>query len=151
MSRKYAAVPHFYFEKKLIIIAKIVNLNTNVMVTVRTKVEFNEALKQKPSVIHVEGELAETIRKRTKIKKIGKGAGLALLIGGVVLLPFTGGASVASIGAGAMALTVGTVSVSVAELAILVGGVIAVLGVLKGAKVKFNSDGSVEIEPKYKD
>lgn len=121
------------------------------MVTVRTKVEFNEALKQKPSVIHVEGELAETIRKRTKIKKIGKGAGLALLIGGVVLLPFTGGASVASIGAGAMALTVGTVSVSVAELAILVGGVIAVLGVLKGAKVKFNSDGSVEIEPKYKD
>lgn len=67
------------------------------------------------------------------------------------MLPFTGGASAAGIGAGAMALTIGTVSMSVAELAVLVGEVVAVLGILKGAKVKFNSDGSVEIEPKYKD
>ncbi len=36
------------------------------MITVRTKEEFNEALKLKPSVIHVKGELAETFRKKQR-------------------------------------------------------------------------------------
>ena len=46
-----------------------------------------------------------------------------------------------------MGLTIGTVSISVAELAILVGGGVAITALLKGyKKVKLNSDGSIELE-----
>ena len=46
-----------------------------------------------------------------------------------------------------MGLTVGSVSVSVTELAILVGGTVAMTAILKGYEtVKFNSDGSIELE-----
>jgi hypothetical protein len=46
-----------------------------------------------------------------------------------------------------MGLTIGTVVISTTELAILVGGGVAMTALLKGyGKVKINPDGSVTIE-----
>lgn len=76
----------------------------------------------------------------------------ALIIGGIIAIPFTGGASsgVTAMGLAMTGLTVGTVTISTAELAILCGFIIGMTGLLKGAKIKFCSDGTVEVEPKYK-
>ena len=120
------------------------------MVTVYTKQELKKALENRESQILVKGELAQTMRKKTKVRKGTKIGGMVLVIVGIVAIPFTGGASSVLTGAGITALTVGTVSITALELAILCGFVIAMTGVLKGAKVTFNSDGSVTVEPSYK-
>lgn len=120
------------------------------MVTVRTKKELENALLRKEEKILVVGSLAEEFKKKKRRSKAAKLGGLALILGGVVALPFTGGASAAGIAAGASALTVGTVVISAAELAIIVGGSVALVGVIKGAKVTFNPDGSVTIETQKK-
>lgn len=120
------------------------------MLTVYTKQEMKKALENRESQILVKGELAQTMRKKAKVKKSAKIGGIALVIAGIVAIPFTGGASSVLTGAGVAALTVGTVSLTALELAILCGFVIAMTGVLKGAKVTFNSDGSVTVEPRYK-
>ena len=119
------------------------------MVTVYTKEEFNAALKNREDKILVQGELAKTMRKKSKVKKRAKIGGVVLLISGIIAIPFTGGAS-ASILATGMALTVGTVTISALELLILCGFALGVIGLLSGAKVTFNSDGSVTVEPNYK-
>lgn len=98
----------------------------------------------------VKGAFAEELkRKATRQKRARKGAiigGGTLVLGGLALAPFTGGASAAGAVAGAMALTVGPLSLTTAELAIIVGGGIAIAGLLKGYNIKFNSDGSVTLE-----
>lgn len=100
----------------------------------------------------VTGELAKTMRKKSKVKK-GATIGSALLIvGGIIAIPFTGGASagITAMGLTAAGLTIGTVTISAAELAILCGFVLGLTGILIGAKITFNSDGTVTVEPKYK-
>lgn len=75
---------------------------------------------------------------------------LFLRQGSVAAIPFTGGASAAGVAIGA-GLTIGTVTISTTELAIICGTVIALKGIDKGCKVKFSPDGGVEVSPQYKE
>lgn len=119
------------------------------MVTVSTKEELKAAMDRNEPKILATGSLAESMRKKSKVKKgLGIG-GLLLAIGGVIMIPFTAGTSSALTAMGLTAAGL-TVTLSAAELAILCGFTLASFGIIKGASVKFKSDGSVEIEPKYK-
>lgn len=122
------------------------------MITVSTKEDLKRALENKEKQIKVTGKLAETMRRKSKVRKASKFGAAALIIGGIIAIPFTGGASsrVTAMGLAMTGLTVGTVTISTAELAILCGFIIGMTGLLKGAKIKFCSDGTVEVEPKYK-
>lgn len=121
------------------------------MVTVSTKEGLKKAIENRETRILVTGELAKTMRRKAKVKKASAVGAAALIIGGVVAIPFSGGASagLTAMGLTAMGLTVGTVTVSTAELAILCGFTLGVIGLCKKCKVKFNPDGSVEITPQY--
>ena len=97
------------------------------MIVVRTKEELQEAIKNKVDSIRIEDPYAKTfanaVRSRRRKAKVAKGAigfGALAVIGGLAAAPFTGGASLAG-GATAMGLTVGTVTISTAELAMILG------------------------------
>ena len=88
------------------------------------------SIKNKVDSIRIEGPYAKTfanaVRSRRRKAKVAKGAigfGALAVIGGLAAAPFTGGASFAGtvMGATAMGLTVGTVTVSTAELAMILG------------------------------
>ncbi len=120
------------------------------MTTVYTKEELQKAIKRKEFPISCRGEIAEQLKKRKKRSKAAKLGGAAVVIAGLAALPFTGGASA---GAAAMGLTAtaaataaATVGISAAELAILVGGGVAIFAILKGRKVRLEKDGSVTVE-----
>ena len=119
------------------------------MVKIKTKKELKEALKTREPKIVVSGDLAAQIRKKTKVRKASKIGGAALVIAGIIAIPFTAGTSLGGVILGTTALTVGTLTISTAELAILCGTALGIAGILKGAKVTFNPDGSVTIEPTY--
>lgn len=122
------------------------------MISVSSKEGFQRALENKEPQILVTGELATSMRNRAKLKKSSKVGAAALIIGGIVSIPFTAGASAAltAMGLSATALTAGIITVSYAELAVLCGFVIGLTGILKGANVEFASDGTVIVTPKYK-
>lgn len=119
------------------------------MATVYTKEEFKTALENKETKILAKGEFARELTKKGKRKKGAIIGGISAIAAGVAALPFTGGASAAGIGAGAYALTIGTITISTSELAILCGFALGMYGISKDCKVTYNSDGSVTIEPKY--
>ena len=110
------------------------------MVTVYTKEELEQALRAKESHIRIKGELAEVIKKKVKRQKTAKKIGIGTAaIGAAALIaaPLTGGASLIA-GATAMGLTVGTVTITVAELGLTVGTVtitVAELAILVGGTV----------------
>ncbi len=119
------------------------------MTTVYTKEELQKAIKRKESPISCRGEIAEQLKKREKRSKAAKLGGAAVVIAGLAALPFTGGASaagVAAMGLTATAAATATVGISVAELAILIGGGVAIFAILKGRKVRLEKDGSVTVE-----
>ena len=97
------------------------------MVVVRTKEELQEAIKNKVDSIRIEGPyagiVAQKIRSRKKVKKVAIGVGTLALVGGVIAAPFTGGASLAgsAVGLTAMGLTVGAVTLTTTQLAMLLG------------------------------
>lgn len=97
------------------------------MVTVRSKQELEIAMKNKAASIRIEGPYAKTfanaVRSRKRKTKVAVGVGALALIGGVAAAPFTGGASLAGSAAGlaAMGLTIGTITISTAELAMILG------------------------------
>lgn len=115
------------------------------MVTVHSKSELRSAMDKKEKKIRIVGpyakELYDKMQKKKKIKKASLITGGALIIGGILAAPFTGGASLAGTGAGlTMAgATIGTISLTTAELAIIVGAgsSIALYGIYKGSKMKF--------------
>lgn len=118
------------------------------MITVYTKNDLQKALKAKEKHIVVKGELAKTIKAKAKRKKIVRNVGIGTIAAGLVAIaaaPLTGGASIAT-GIAAVGLTGGGVTISTAELAIIIGGALGLAGLLKGYNIKFNSDGSVTIE-----
>lgn len=126
------------------------------MVTVRTKQELEVALKNKATSIRIEGpyakEFANTIRERKRkantAKKTAMGVGALALIGGIAAAPFTGGVSLAGsvVGATAMGLTVGTITISTAELAMILG--FAAYAINKGYKIKIGKeDEYIEMTP----
>jgi len=97
------------------------------MVVVRTKEELQEAIKNKVDSIRIEGPyagiVAKKIRSRKKLKKIAMGAGALALMGGFVAAPFTGGISLAGsvMGATAMGLTIGAITLTTTQLAMILG------------------------------
>jgi len=116
-------------------------------IVVYTTTELEEAIKAGETKLLLKGEIAEMIRKRKARKKRTLIGGLALAAAGLVALPFTLGASTPLL-IGGLGLTIGTVTISAAELAILVGGSIAIIGLCKDYTITFNSDGSVTLERK---
>ena len=136
------------------------------MVTVYTKEELAKAIENKTTKILCKGDVANEITKefldKRKKNRLGTLAGIAMIVAGTVALPFTGGMSAAGIAVGAgtasiasiiakTGLKLGPVDISTGELAIICGTIIAVVAILKGARVTFKSDGSVIVEPIYKD
>ena len=115
--------------------------------TVYSTSELEEAIKAGETKLLLKGEIAEMIRKRKARKKRTLIGGLALAAAGLAALPFTMGASTPLL-IGGLGLTIGTVTISAAELAILVGGSIAIIGLCKDYTITFNSDGSVTLERK---
>ena len=122
------------------------------MKTVYTKEELAETLKKGETAL-VKGSLASEIREKfEKRKKVRKGAAIAggaIAVAGIAAAPFTGGTSLVgtAVGLGAMGLTIGTITISIGELALLLGASLAAYGIYKNCEVKFNTDGSVTIEP----
>ena len=134
------------------------------MVTVYTKEELAKAIENKTTKILCKGDVANEITKEylDKRKKNSPGilAGIAMIAAGTVALPFTGGMSAVGIVAGAgsaaiaarAGLKLGPIDMSPGELAIICGTIIAVVGILKGARVIFKpNESSVIVEPIYKD
>ena len=122
------------------------------MIVVRTKEELQEAIKNKVDSIRIEGPyagiVAQKIRSRKKVKKVAIGVGTLALVGGVIAAPFTGGASLAGsvAGATAMGLTVGTITISTAELAMILGFAAYVIN--KKYKIKIGKeDEYIEMTP----
>ncbi len=95
---------------------------------VRTKEELKKAIKEGEHQIMVEGEYSKVLQKKLENKKkIGlAGVGIALL--GIIAIPFTGGASAIPV----VGLTVGTVTVTVAELALILGFGLSAIAMVKG-------------------
>ena len=97
------------------------------MITERSKQELEVALKNKTASVRIEGPYAKTfanaVRSRRRKAKVAIGFGALAVIGCLAAAPFTGGASLAGIvmGATAMGLTIGTVTISTAELAMILG------------------------------
>lgn len=127
------------------------------MVTVKTKKELKSAIEKKQFPIRCTGQIASRLTKRKRIAKKAKIGGALLALGGLAAIPFTGGASAVGTAAGmtAMGLTLSggaataaglTVAITTAELAILVGGGVAIIAILKGRRVKLEKDGTVTIE-----
>ena len=118
---------------------------------ITTKDEFKSALKRKERRILVGGDLAKKFKRRKQMSVAAKVGGGLLIAASAIAIPFTGGASTAGMvaGAGMIGLTVGVVTISATELAIIVGGTVALYGIKRGCKVTFNSDGTVVVEPKY--
>lgn len=133
------------------------------MVTVYTKEELAKAIENKTTKILCKGDVANEITKEVLDKRkknhLGTLAGIAMIAAGTVALPFTGGMSAAGIAAGVgiaaiaarAGLKLGPIEISTIELAIICGTIIAVRGITKGMRVTFKSDGSVIVEPIYKD
>ncbi len=128
------------------------------MITVRTKEELEQAIKNnKGESIRVEGyyakTLAEKIRSKKKISNVAKVGGFLAIIGGALAVPFTGGASLAGCAAGAAAvgLTVGSITITTAELAMIIGACVCLGGyaISKGYKIKVGKgDSYLELDPK---
>ena len=123
------------------------------MITVKTKDELEQAIKDnKGESIRVEGPyakaLAKKIRSKKKIRKVAIAGGALALIGGVVAAPFTGGASLAGSAAGvvAMGATIGTITLTATELAMILG--VTVYAIHKKCKIKIGKgDEFVELDP----
>ena len=124
------------------------------MTTVSTKQELISAIESREKQIIATGEIAASIRKKVKVKKSAKIGGLALAIGGLLAIPFTGGASAGLTAAGLTCLT-GVATLTGTEILIIcgiIGGTaVAITGVLRNAKVEFKPDGTVVVTPQYKD
>lgn len=116
------------------------------MITINNRQDLEQALKRKESHIIIVGSLADEIREKAKSKqkkkKVAKVASAAAIAGGIIAAPFTAGASLAATAAG---LTVGTLTISAAELAIIIGGTVAMYGLSRGYTVEFKPDGTIRL------
>lgn len=117
------------------------------MKTVYTKNEFRRAMEAGERKIIIKGALAKSITNAHKAKKASKASLIGTAVAAAAAIPFTGGASLPVMGASLAGLTIGTVTISAAELAILCGLVLGAIALRKGyRRIKFNPDGSIEIE-----
>ena len=117
------------------------------MKTVYSEKELRLAIEAGEPKIIIKGGLAKRLTKRYKAKRIGRGGLAGCAVAAAAALPLTGGASLPVLGATLAGLTVGTVTISVVELVIICGLLLGAIALQKGyKKVKFNPDGSIEVE-----
>ena len=110
------------------------------VVNVTTKDELERAVKDNAEKIVITGDLAKKIISTQKKKSIVKRAGIASVVlsavaaaAGLAAAPFTGGASaVAGASFATAALTGGGITLTTAEVAILVVGALGALGISVG-------------------
>ncbi len=117
------------------------------MKTVWTKEELKKAIESGETEIYVEGDYAKKIAKRAKVRKGSLWAGVGLTVIGLVLIPFSGGASAAAVIEG-LTVTVGgtTVVATAGELAMVLGSVtfISSVAMFKNYAIEIN-DGTVKV------
>ncbi len=124
------------------------------MVEVTTKEQLESALQNKEKKIIVKGELANKINKKKKIKTGAKILGGTLIVAGIALAPFTGGASLAVSGFTVTTAAGTAVALTTGEIAILAGitagvGALGIsIALLKGYTVKRDKDGSITLSLK---
>lgn len=106
------------------------------MRTIRTKQELITGIKNGETHFRCEGEVFKALERKRKITKASKIGGVMASIGGIAVLPFTGGLSgTALLGSGAM-MAASSTTISTAALIIILGsGAIALAAVLKGRNV----------------
>lgn len=92
------------------------------MVTVTTKEGLEDALKKKEDKILIEGELAQSVIKKKRLKNTVLIIIIIAAVGAAVLIPFTGGASALPL----EGLVAGCVTMSTGELALI--AVVALAG-----------------------
>ena len=112
-------------------------------VTVYSKKELDDAYASGNRRITVKGEFAQQIRTRCKLKKASRITAGLIAVAGIAAAPFTGGSSLLATG-----LTAGAITISTAELAMLLGAGLAYTA-LKEGKLKtilYGQDGSVIME-----
>ena len=111
------------------------------MVTVTTKEELEKALDDKEKEILVEGEMAKKIIRKKRMKRGALITGGASILGGIALLPFTGGGSAIAIAHG---LTAGGITISTTEIFVGAGLLLSAssLLLLKNYEVEFESNKS---------
>lgn len=111
------------------------------MVTVTTKEELEKALEDKEKEILVEGEMAKKIIRKKRMKRGALITGGASILGGIPLLPFTGGGSAIAIAHG---LTAGGITISTTEIFVGAGLLLSAssLLLLKNYEVEFESNKS---------
>lgn len=118
--------------------------------TVTTQEALERALKSKETHIRITSTLAETIKSKIQKRRKHKKIGALIAIGGTITLAIaTGGTSLIGGAAGltAMGVTAGGLTITAGELAIIIGGSVAITALLKGyKKISFNPDGSIELE-----
>lgn len=102
------------------------------MVTVSTKNQLKRALENKEPRIEIVGELAQEIQKKSKHKRTIKVVGAALMAGSAAAAPFTAGATLPGVVAGAVALNGFEV---IAILIIIFAGSITITAMLKNYDV----------------
>ena len=120
---------------------------------VSNKEELNNAIKAGEKHFLCKGELAEELRRRYGIRKVAKRGFLAIGLAAAACLvtaPFSGGTSLIGLGAlagaGAVAagLTVGSVTITTTELAIICASVLVLIG--HKVHFTFNSDGTINMD-----
>lgn len=127
------------------------------MITVRSKQELEKAMRKEASQIKVVGSYAKTLAKKVERENTATGGAILagiLGIGCLIAAPFTGGASLlreglvaSAIGASAIGLTIGTITLTTTELAILCGTALAALALKLGydAKISYENGKPVVI------
>ena len=102
------------------------------MVTVSTKNQLKRALENKEPRIEIVGELAQEIQKKSKHKRTIKVVGAALMAGSAAAAPFTAGATLPGVVAGAAALSGFDV---IAIIILIFAGSITITAMLKNYDV----------------
>lgn len=121
--------------------------------TVKTKEEFELAIKERVERIIVIEPYAKVIIDKLKRKKKRRiWGGSLLIVASIAAAPFTFGASTAGLIAGAgLTVTALTITISAAEIAVIFAGIIGILSVIKGAKIKWDyANNIIVVEPNYK-
>lgn len=108
-------------------------------VVVRTSDELKKAMDNKSSVIYVEGELAQKIKKTEKLKKLS-GVVLATVIGIIIAIPFTGGTTAVALAPVALAVKASS------GVTLSTGAIIAIVSIGAGLVLTMYKDYDVDVE-----
>lgn len=130
------------------------------MTTVYTIAGLESALKRKERNIVCRGGAATAISAKAKKHKCAiktADIGLLVTIGGIALAPHTGDVSALAVGPAICALTAAAsaiplialtaaIIISTTKFAILVDGPLAMISLIKGRRIRFNTDGRVLVD-----